>query len=296
MFGKSFKRLVTGPAAAAAVGGSTANAGEATEKSWTLAASSTLNIAGLCAKQVTIRAENSANNISVQAKAERSEEIDALTVEGNSISMDSQSCNDGVVVNGSNVIFGSNISIINNTVYVNGVRQDGNGSTTAKKRTLMVDVIVPSNIGLDLKAQGATPYTIEGDYSTLRLAVEGSGKIDMRGSGKKTVLRIAGSGDVSLGHIGTGNITVAGSGNADIASLRGDATVVVQGSGNVTIDEGDIPSLNVSVRGSGDVKIGANVDEAFLDVMGSGDIKVSTTPKNVSKSVMGSGRIKVGGR
>jgi hypothetical protein len=137
-----------------------------------------------------------------------------------------------------------------------------------------VEVTLPELDSLDMRGSGdAREVALSGNHD-FSLSISGSGDADVRGSGKKVQVRVAGSGDVKF-EGGTANaidIEVSGSGNVDAKALSAH-------------------DANVEVHGSGDVKTTLTGGSAQFSVYGSGDIDWYGTAANVKQNTHGSGDI-----
>lgn len=99
--------------------------------------------------------------------------------------------------------------------------------------------------------------------------------------------------NVYAGRVSSAQITVRGSGDVRIKEVNGTVMAQVQGSGDIEIERGSMPSLTATVQGSGDINVGGSATTASLTVMGSGDIRVAHVQQRPMESVMGSGDIRV---
>ncbi|KAI1693956.1 putative auto-transporter adhesin, head GIN domain-containing protein [Ditylenchus destructor] len=106
-------------------------------------------------------------------------------------------------------------------------------------------------------------------------------------------LSIAGSGDIRVEPMKTGNLeaSIAGSGDLRMQGLEADhVTLRVAGSGDMQVN-GKANSLSVSVAGSGDVKPRElAVDDAKVSISGSGDVTVQASRK-LDVRIAGSGDV-----
>lgn len=106
-------------------------------------------------------------------------------------------------------------------------------------------------------------------------------------------LSIAGSGDIRVEPMKTGNLeaSIAGSGDLRMQGLEADhVTLRVAGSGDMQVN-GKANSLSVSVAGSGDVKTRELVvDDAKVSISGSGDVTVQASRK-LDVRIAGSGDV-----
>jgi len=107
-------------------------------------------------------------------------------------------------------------------------------------------------------------------------------------------LTVSVQGDnVYAGRVSSAQVTVQGSGDVRIKEVNGPVMAQVQGSGDIEIKNGTMSSLTATVQGSGDVNVGGTASTASLTVMGSGDIRVAHVRQRPMESVMGSGDIRV---
>lgn len=98
---------------------------------------------------------------------------------------------------------------------------------------------------------------------------------------------------VSAGRVTSAQLTVQGSGDIYVNEVNGMAIVQVQGSGDVNIERGSMPSLMGTVQGSGDIKVGGSAAMASLTIQGSGNIEVLHVRQRPTSTIMGTGDIKV---
>lgn len=176
------------------------------------------------------------------------------------------------------------------------VKMDG---AMANAKTLKVVVTAPvlENIMLEGSADfvAETPIVIDDD---LDVATSGSGDIciprlecnsiyaNVSASGKITIEEVKASSS-ELGVRGSGDVIIKN------ANISGSAQLTVQGSGDVRI-YGTVKRVRASVMGSGDIRGTINSDNVNATVMGSGDIDFSGRIKKHSQSVTGTGDIRIG--
>lgn len=134
-----------------------------------------------------------------------------------------------------------------------------------------------------VKVPLGTPVSVSGGIGNTRLG-------DINGP---LTVNVCADGDVEAGRMTDVNLHVQGSGDIRIAEVTGSAVAQIQGSGDITIEGGNITTLSASIMGSGDVTVDGVAQRASLSVMGSGDIRVARVLERPSKSVMGSGDIRV---
>lgn len=125
--------------------------------------------------------------------------------------------------------------------------------------------------------------------------IQGSGDADIAGfSGQGQVeLRIAGSGDVKFAG-STGGLSVLIEGSGDVLLAEGQAGSLqarIKGSGNLKAREFKAKNVSVSIDGSGDADVRVAGGALSLSVNGSGDIRWSGEASAVSTATHGSGNI-----
>jgi len=104
-------------------------------------------------------------------------------------------------------------------------------------------------------------------------------------------LGIAGSGDFTVGNIGTGDINIAGSGDFTARGIQS-VEVALAGSGDVQIGDIDGPAT-IRSAGSGDNEIGNVGGDFSFSGAGSGDLNVENIVGDASISIAGSGDIEI---
>jgi len=125
------------------------------------------------------------------------------------------------------------------------------------------------------------------------LSLSGSGDITSRSPIKndKFSANLSGSGDIDLDVI-TNSFDFNLSGSGDIKLKGNSDTLVIKLSGSGDIEAANLKSknANITVSGSGDVKINCN-ENLTARVSGSGDIKYTGNPEKRDVKVSGSGSI-----
>lgn len=131
--------------------------------------------------------------------------------------------------------------------------------------------------------------------STLELQLVGSGDLQAaRVESPQTRLQVNGSGDLQLGALQADLLKVHLAGSGDISIDEDSAAQALQvrllGSGDVALERLTAEDANVTIMGSGDVKVRV-LRQLEAELMGSGDLLYSGKPA-VSKSSLGSGDIR----
>lgn len=165
-----------------------------------------------------------------------------------------------------------------------------------------------SSLTLDDAVTIASIGDLEGDIFIERGYVEAE-----IGDVENADIDVIGPGDVSVGHVrdtlnagvgGSGDfealsartaaLSVGGSGDVLVGSIRGATKINVGGSGDVEVGDVSGP-LDASVAGSGDVSVGAVAEGAQFSVAGSGDIEVESVNGPTAARISGSGGIEIDG-
>ncbi len=153
----------------------------------------------------------------------------------------------------------------------------------------------------------------EGDDVIVRGAPEVVARIFIRDGVIDTDCRSSNNGNLeitlpgrafrSLGIAGAGRIVMENIDQADLAlnisgsgSIRAEGKsdlvdVSISGSGKVMLGDLAMKTFNVSIAGSGNAEAGP-ADKADVTIMGSGSVRLLTNPDQVSTSIMGSGQVK----
>lgn len=127
----------------------------------------------------------------------------------------------------------------------------------------------------------------------LTMAASGSGDVTSAASGE-THIRLAGSGAAHLGAVRERlSVALAGSGSVTAASLNGALEVRSAGSGETDVAAGAVTTADITVAGSGDVRIAAPVATLTSRLVGSGDVTVEGAVGSVDANIAGSGDVRV---
>jgi Putative auto-transporter adhesin, head GIN domain len=131
---------------------------------------------------------------------------------------------------------------------------------------------------------GASEFAVSGQVMNLRVYDVGSGEFS-----------VANSGDVSIGLVRNGlTVSVAGSGDVNALRVDGPIQIAVQGSGDIDIRDGRASIMSVAVMGTGDVNFGGEAERLDAAVFGTGDVHVRRVSGDVSRRVFGPGEVTVG--
>jgi Putative auto-transporter adhesin, head GIN domain len=126
----------------------------------------------------------------------------------------------------------------------------------------------------------------------LDLAIAGSGKVAVGPAGKVKAY-IAGAGDATLGAIAGGlDLDIAGSGDVTAASVNGPVDIDIAGSGSVKIANGEANPLHVDIMGSGNFTFGGEAVDPHISALGSGSVRLKSYRGKLSSE--GMANVKVG--
>jgi hypothetical protein len=103
---------------------------------------------------------------------------------------------------------------------------------------------------------------------------------------------IRGSANVTVTGIDTDtfSVTVAGSGNVDLAGSADSLDISIPGSGRIDAEDLTVRSADISINGSGSAAVNTS-DELDVTINGSGSVTYLGSPTNVSQSINGSGSV-----
>ncbi|WP_196895978.1 head GIN domain-containing protein [Aureivirga marina] len=124
------------------------------------------------------------------------------------------------------------------------------------------------------------------------LTLSGSGEIisEVPIENKEFSIVVTGSGDISLEEVESKNITatLSGSGNLDIAGETNKLKVRISGSADFEGKKLESDKVDITISGSGNATVYAN-NSLKARVSGSGDIYYKGNPKNIDVKSSGSG-------
>nr|WP_315393422.1 head GIN domain-containing protein [uncultured Duganella sp.] len=126
---------------------------------------------------------------------------------------------------------------------------------------------------LELRLHGSGNVNFSGRYRTLIAGAHGSGNLNLNaGSSEHVELELVGSGEIkSSGSCKTLEAQLTGSGDLDARHLAADqVTVDLKGSGTTHVFAKQ--SADLTLRGSGDIRVLGNPDQRNVNRSGSGDV------------------------
>jgi DUF4097 and DUF4098 domain-containing protein YvlB len=126
---------------------------------------------------------------------------------------------------------------------------------------------------LELRLHGSGNVNFSGRYRNLVAGAHGSGNLHLNaGSSEHVELELVGSGEIkSSGSCKTLDAQLTGSGDLDARHLAADkVTVDLKGSGTSHVFAKQ--SADLTLRGSGDIRVLGNPDQRNVNRSGSGDV------------------------
>ncbi len=150
------------------------------------------------------------------------------------------------------------------------VRLEGRGSG---------DVEIQQATNVDIEMSGSGDFEIDKVVGSVIIEASGSGDFDIGDLEGSLDFQGSGSGDLSVDNIG-------GTGNNRVSLQR-------SGSGDVSINGGEISELYVRISGAVTVDIDATVKDATLKASGAADIYIDTVTGSLEQSKSGASDIKI---
>lgn len=173
---------------------------------------------------------------------------------------------------------------------------DGNDNVVI---ALGADVIYRAGEGDDMVVRGAPEAVARVEVHNGKIGWCGRGRRD-RGALEVTLpgrefrhLTVAGSGHVSMEKMAQSdiNLTIAGSGTISAKGSVDRVSITIAGSGDALLGDLAMKRLDVKIAGSGNTEASPQED-ADVTIMGSGDVKLLTKPTHLTTNIMGSGRVR----
>jgi hypothetical protein len=124
-----------------------------------------------------------------------------------------------------------------------------------------------------------------------------SGSGDMIGKGKfenagNTEVKLSGSGSINIDFdkVNTLDLSISGSGNIRLSGSSKQVSARISGSGNADCSGLNADQVSAMISGSGNIKVYAN-EKVEARISGSGNVYYKGSANDVSKHVSGSGRV-----
>lgn len=159
------------------------------------------------------------------------------------------------------------------------------------RRPLQVELVLPSLSELEIHGSGDS--TINGfSGEKLSVQVRGPGNVNFNGRFKKVDAGVHGSGDLTLNTGASEMVTLEMVGSGQIRSSGSCKTLNAELTGSGDLDAQHLASdqVTVNLKGSGTTNVFAR-KSAELTLNGSGDIRVFGNPDNRNVSRTGSGEV-----
>ena len=191
----------------------------------------------------------------------------------------------------------------------------GSGVAKSETRDLPVFTRIESSGSADITVMvdgtaGKQEFTIEGDDNILpvidievkddKLVISSRESYRTRTPIKITITlaalneaRIGGSGSIVANGVAAKDfgVHIAGSGDIKISGQAEKLTASIAGSGDIDTTKMPVDAADVTVTGSGEVKVNAT-KSIRAQITGSGDIRFAGNPPEVHSTVTGSGNVK----
>lgn len=153
-------------------------------------------------------------------------------------------------------------------------------------------LVVRSKKGVNLKPTKTIVVTVP--YQSISsVSLAGSGDVENSGTIKSDDFKVAlaGSGDIDL-KVDADSLesSIAGSGDIQLSGSTGSLETKIAGSGDFDGSSLDSKNVDVKIAGSGDVNVVCN-GTLKVRISGSGDVKYSGNPTSKDTKVSGSGSI-----
>ena len=173
----------------------------------------------------------------------------------------------------SNVRIGGNVIVSGNGKVSIGTITVPNGQSQAA-RSLEIHVTAPQSLPLVLKSMGADMIVGKTD-APLRLEQ-------------------LGYGTVQIAALRDGDIVTQGTGDIWIGRVTGRLKIQSVGTGNLTVQEGQISTLSIDLQGTGNVTVDGTAVDTSIRLTGTGNVTVGSSQYPVIAQHSGVGSIKIG--
>ena len=177
----------------------------------------------------------------------------------------------------------------------------GSFSVTSDSVTIKGAAVKSSFVGIFRTLAGSIGAQTDDDYILVKVPL-GTG-IELQGTatadtiigsiGGSLVVNTSGSGDVQAKSVSRLRVSRVGSGDTIVDHVDGDVIISNSGSGDTKIAAGRIGTLQVQITGSGGAVIDCTAQFANLSLTGSGKIRVTRVINEPVRHCTGSGSIMV---
>lgn len=132
-----------------------------------------------------------------------------------------------------------------------------------------------------------------GHVRDAKLSLAGSGDIEVAEVSGPLSLEVAGSGKIGVGRTGAVKADLAGAGDVALGDIQGGLKLDIAGSGNLSAASVHGP-VKVDIAGSGSVRIAnGEANPLKIDIMGSGNFDFGGHAVDPRLSAMGSGQVRL---
>jgi hypothetical protein len=104
------------------------------------------------------------------------------------------------------------------------------------------------------------------------------------------------SGSLSATRLGRARLAIAGGGTLTVAQVDGELDLEIAGSGEITVEDGNIPSLSVETNGTSSVFVGGQVENARMSLNGVSDVTVAEVAQEPQVDANGIVTVRIGNR
>ena len=200
-----------------------------------------------------------------------------------------------VVLKEVNESSGTSVGLSSNTLSSNttssNVRINGNVVVHGNSKVSIGTITVPqgqhktsSPVEIHISLPQSLPLTLNSTGSNITV-----GKTDA-----PFKLIHLGSDNVQIAALRDGDIVLQGTGNIQIGNVTGNLKVRSIGTGNLTVQSGEIGKLSIDLKGTGNIIVNGSTVEAAIRLSGTGDITVLSSQHPVIEQKTGVGSIKIG--
>lgn len=115
-----------------------------------------------------------------------------------------------------------------------------------------------------------------GDVSTARLSIAGDADIAVGRVERDLTAEIRGDGRIKAGAAaGKVEVKISGDGAVDLQRVDGSLAVAIRGSGDVSVKEGRVDPVGISIVGNGEVSVNGAVGQPAISRLGGGTITIN---------------------
>lgn len=176
----------------------------------------------------------------------------------------------------------------------------------------MAELIVRTPMDAKISIAGGAAVGAIGRTNSLELTKSGCTDLTVANVAGLFRMRESGAGDLKVGTVGSGEVTVAGASDIEMAgALRGldlkvsgaaDVTVRhvsgplsarLSGVGDIDVQDGEVDAMTATISGLGEIDFGGRAKTLDATVSGLGEISAREVTGRVTRHVSGGGSVKV---